>query len=944
MSDTGKQNPLGINNTCSLIRNAGLKINDRLTSYVGTSKTNSHYSPGSTINSTCLRVLTAAINVAFNSSISRGLSSATYNSLITIGQSSIPILGNAPPAIWPTSTTGIDFPGRDPQWSGEATTGYGVSSSTDGGQSAKWIPYTYANSNNSVTQWGFLRCFALQAWNEFNWNGDYSSSSSIRYKDFCSSFLQVNGYINFSNSAIYPIEYGKSYLSGVYSNMNDLITADITSVTVALAEFGRDCMALGRVIDLSQIAAFGLPSRLLQTLRKNNAISQSLSLALVSSGIELNQINDIINGTATSISNKEEQQIYGAFSIITGQDLLDVLLSLNCKTTGLSSLADLLNVKKIFPNSFRSLTVPLYNLNTQIKTSKINYLIFSGTEINSQLKLPQVKNQIGTLIVPGSPSLGEAVKSAAEFQELSTGFGSYLDKILPEEVAIAAGAFSIAMRQIKNVEKVNFELFSQVVGSMETTKGHDIVNGSGLPTDQTLVAQGLETVAHGSGPYGTYNFSDFFGCMSALPYLWEQMHSGIVNLQTTKLFNIYDELYLAVDWNGATVTVQYTVIPGPPDTYQVTGITLTGNGGGYGRGGAPAPTITISGGASASCVIGTNNKDLTTFGKVISVSLTSAGSPSASVPTIAIESPPTASLAVQVNGNKATGGTNTSSGTSGWPGMNSVVLAYITQSNTEIQTKMSSGVSLNIMYESAVKQLILEQRERFHAINPVAVPRDSWVNPHTLSIYSFIDSIPSLAQNTAPHMSAQTLDAISDVSTMGGNSLVVQQRQERNQTRLLQLGIPVDNNVSDGLQNCSEKVLITNGTLPVATSGVEIPNIATFTNPAILPGTQPVGFVNPVNCSFMAGKPNPGVSPIQTMLNYPTNVEQTNVTTGPIVGTAPVVTTGPITGPGIAVETSTFVPTNLNMDLISGIIVSSTYTVEEAINQVIKSNCDCWCD
>jgi hypothetical protein len=35
--------------------------------------------------------------------------------------------------------------------------------------------------------------------------------------------------------------------------------------------------------------------------------------------------------------------IYGAFLIITGIDLDEILISLNCKTIGLETLADLLN-------------------------------------------------------------------------------------------------------------------------------------------------------------------------------------------------------------------------------------------------------------------------------------------------------------------------------------------------------------------------------------------------------------------------------------------------------------------------------------------------------------------------------------------------------------------------------------------------------------------------
>ena len=87
------------------------------------------------------------------------------------------------------------------------------------------------------------------------------------------------------------MENGKTYLKGVYSNMNDLISSDITGVTLSTSVFGQDCITLGKVIDLSQIGVFGLPSSLLRTLKKYNAITQSLSLSLLASGLDINQIN-----------------------------------------------------------------------------------------------------------------------------------------------------------------------------------------------------------------------------------------------------------------------------------------------------------------------------------------------------------------------------------------------------------------------------------------------------------------------------------------------------------------------------------------------------------------------------------------------------------------------------------------------------------------------------
>ena len=122
------------------------------------------------------------------------------------------------------------------------------------------------------------------------------------------------------------------------------------------------------------------------------------------------------------------------------------------------------------------------------------------------------------------------------FQVPPLGFGSYLQDILPEDVAISAGAFSSAMQQIRNINNVDFEEFSQVVSSLEvTTKNLNDINGTDVPTNTTLANAAKNILALGSGPNGCYTASDFFGCMSGLPYSWNELKNNILAAQTSKM-------------------------------------------------------------------------------------------------------------------------------------------------------------------------------------------------------------------------------------------------------------------------------------------------------------------------------------------------------------------------------------------------------------------------
>jgi hypothetical protein len=83
---------------------------------------------------------------------------------------------------------------------------------------------------------------------------------------------------------------------------------------------------------------------------------------------------------------------------------------LNCKTVGLESLVDLLNPLKLFPNSYESLTVPVYNTVGGPANSKIYYPIYVNGGLNSQLDSPTTSSQlVNTGVAVTERTLGSVV-------------------------------------------------------------------------------------------------------------------------------------------------------------------------------------------------------------------------------------------------------------------------------------------------------------------------------------------------------------------------------------------------------------------------------------------------------------------------------------------------------------------------------------------------------
>jgi hypothetical protein len=67
-----------------------------------------------------------------------------------------------------------------------------------------------------------------------------------------------------------------------------------------------------------------------------------------------------------------------------------------------------------------------------------------------------------------------SIEYSINVQPINEGFGSYLNGIIPDDIAVSCGAFSQSMRQIKNITNIPVEKFAQVVANLETMKDLDL--------------------------------------------------------------------------------------------------------------------------------------------------------------------------------------------------------------------------------------------------------------------------------------------------------------------------------------------------------------------------------------------------------------------------------------------------------------------------------------
>ena len=209
------------------------------------------------------------------------------------------------------------------------------------------IPNSITIYANNVA--GFTNVLTNSA-NTIMGNGDLSK--------FCQALSQSQGYnvqINtFVNSAI----NGQSYLGSTFTDMDSMITGSVSSVNLATTAFGQDMANLGAVINTNNLDNLGSPLALVQQIYSSVGILPTLSIAFVLSGVPQDIVVNLADPT-TSVTDSIQKLMYNAMTQIVGDDLAQILTVLKVTTAGITTMADLLNPVKIFPNSFQTLTVPI---------------------------------------------------------------------------------------------------------------------------------------------------------------------------------------------------------------------------------------------------------------------------------------------------------------------------------------------------------------------------------------------------------------------------------------------------------------------------------------------------------------------------------------------------------------------------------------------------------
>ncbi len=290
-------------------------------------------------------------------------------------------------------------------------------------------------------------------------------------------YLQIaNGYVQTTNEYLNSAANGADLGAQTFTSMDSLVTGNITSVNKFTSSWGQDLLNTGNLFDFSRLDIIGTPQALLESLIRVNGLTL-ISAELEENGLDPISLQTAINDSPDLVMNLlAQKRCYDAFQDISGQQLDDILSILEIKTSDITSLTDLLDLKKLFPNSYLNIT----SLNDgNLET------IFD---------------------VDGNPS--------TYVQNLETEFSV----VMPEDIARVNAAFGISLQQIKNIHQSTPQILGEQALSLETNQGLSIIDSLSEALPASVISSYQTLFTGGNGPNGTFYVSDLVGSPAGVPH------------------------------------------------------------------------------------------------------------------------------------------------------------------------------------------------------------------------------------------------------------------------------------------------------------------------------------------------------------------------------------------------------------------------------------------
>ena len=436
---------------------------------------------------------------------------STLTSLLSIGATVCPALGNSIP-----ETPVGSYPYLDSEY---------------------LINYLGAADGSTIDPSGFSNLIE-QTCAAYLGNGDAGK--------FGQGFVAMQGYIASTNQYINSSVNANQYLGPLFTNMDDLVTGNIASMSTDLPNYGIDLANQGNLWNMSKLDLYGTPAGLIQQISALAGIRgrtvPDLQNALISMGLSATDIASLVNDNRVGLNNptgltqnefdKLQLLAYNATTMISGDALTQILDILGVTTPNIDSLDDLLNPVIMFPLSYASLQTPSPNGAVPIfnSTGAVNSDI--TPIVNSYLPTASGCDELGKIIPPAQATANKAIQVA--FQQINNAPNTTLPRLAETVLGNTDNPWDVTQPYLANAvvgygdpvptyyratddvpagTDINNTAYwtPTTLGGLSTMADLPLIQAQTTPVDSSVTDYISTTMATGTGPDGTITTYDVLG-------------------------------------------------------------------------------------------------------------------------------------------------------------------------------------------------------------------------------------------------------------------------------------------------------------------------------------------------------------------------------------------------------------------------------------------------
>jgi hypothetical protein len=483
----------------------------------------------------------ASLQGIWDTASTSGLSSQNKQDLLMLGNETFPAITSVLPVL--TTPISLAPPGT--------VTPYDSSVSYVEGNLVSYLGDIYyaleATKNNLPTVSAYWKLNTPS----YSITGAIDNSSAAIFGDgdltkFCQLFSTTVGYIKQANQTINSVKNSDiiaQTFSPLTGGMDYLTTGGLNLVSSDLTRLSGDLIKLGNLINLNQLNSWGFPAELFAQLGKvtGGSIPQ-ISDLLIAAGLTATQIQNLVAGRA-DLSPSLQKLAYQAMLAINGTALEQVFALFGITTTGITNMAQLLNLRYILPNSYQTLRCPTPGGIQPVYLTDSKGVV---TGINTNLEPVLLNVEVQSFLGPNNTTSYDTLK-----------------KIIPPGPALTNKAFVRSLQQIKGIDKSTLPKISLAMSLVETNRGLSKVGNLTTPVPTSVASTYKAQLGQGTGPNGTLVIADVLGVAFSTTYATTltNLAKTIRSLNTYTLPTAYSNMNGVLDGSFGDTPV---IIPSGP--------------------------------------------------------------------------------------------------------------------------------------------------------------------------------------------------------------------------------------------------------------------------------------------------------------------------------------------------------------------------------------------